>query len=107
MLDKVKSANIAELAKEHTVLLVDCYADWCNPCHALTPILEEIQGMSGDKLKIVKLDIEESENRTFIVDHNVRAVPVVMLYLRGEYKDVLMGARPKEKILEWIASHTF
>lgn len=73
-----------ELVKENVPVLVDFFATWCGPCQMMHPILEELHSKLGDKVKIIKIDIDKNE--ALAAKLNVRSVPTLMIYHDGELK---------------------
>ena len=78
-------------------VLVDFGAEWCPPCRALAPVLEEIAREQGDRLRVVKLDIDENERTTIAFD--VMSFPTLILFKDGEPVKRIVGARPKGTLM--------
>lgn len=74
-------------------VLVDFYATWCGPCKMMSPVLEELKHKLGDKLRIIKLDIENKNNIKVVQRFRVRSVPTLMIFRRGELVWHESGAR--------------
>jgi thioredoxin 1 len=78
-------------------VLVDFWADWCAPCHLVAPILEEINATHGDKLAVVKLDVDE--NPLTPARYDVIGIPTLAVYRNGEVVHRIVGAMPKAELL--------
>jgi thioredoxin 1 len=81
-------------------VLVDFWAEWCGPCKQIGPSLEELSTELGDKVTIVKLNVDE--NPTTPTKYGVRGIPTLMIFRDGQVAATKVGALPKSKILEWI-----
>ncbi len=90
-----------EVLKAAEPVLVDFFAEWCGPCKAMAPALEQIaQEMSG-KVKVVKVDVDQSPNIT--QKYAIRAMPTLMLFHNGEVAAQHVGAMTQKASLEkWI-----
>jgi thioredoxin len=87
--------EVIEGSKE-TAVLVDFWAEWCGPCHAVSPVLDKIaQERQGD-LKLVKVNIDE--NQDLAGRYGVMSIPTMILFKGGEPAAATMGARPKGDI---------
>jgi thioredoxin 1 len=105
MTTSVSDANFGEevLASKQPVL-VDFWAEWCGPCRAIAPVLEELSNELRGKVKIVKLNVDENPSTT--VKYGVRSIPTMILFKGGEAADMKIGAgTPKAGISKWLESH--
>lgn len=84
-------------------VLVDFWAEWCVPCHMVSPVVEEIGREKGEALIVVKLNIDENPEMTR--RYGVMSIPTLMLFKDGEEKARLVGARGKEALLREIEPH--
>lgn len=84
-------------------VLVDFWAEWCGPCRMLLPILEEIAPTMANKIKIVKVNIDE--NPEIPAKHGVRSVPTMILFKNGEAVAAKVGLNPKNTLVAWIESN--
>ncbi|HCQ04569.1 MAG TPA: thioredoxin [Candidatus Latescibacteria bacterium] len=93
----------SEVIKSSTPVLVDFWAEWCGPCKAIAPTLEEIAGDYGDRLKVVKVDVDE--NHQSATQYGIRSIPSLLLFKDGAEVDRIIGALPKQQLMEKIDSH--
>jgi thioredoxin 1 len=86
-----------------TPVLVDFWAEWCVPCHMVSPVVEEIGQEKGQSLKVAKLNIDENPEAT--VKYGVMSIPSLILFKEGKEVARVIGARPKEAILRDLEPH--
>ncbi|CAM4214236.1 thioredoxin [Gillisia hiemivivida] len=97
-------SNFSEIIKGETPVLVDFYADWCGPCKALAPILKDAKSSLGDKVKIVKIDVDK--NQELSSQYQVRGVPTLILFKDGKQLWRQSGVVPKDEIVRIIEEHS-
>ena len=93
----------AEVLKSKVPVLVDFWAEWCAPCRQIAPIVKELAEQYGDKVKVVKLNIDESMQTPGT--YGIRSIPTVLAFHEGQVVSQLTGARPKaafEEMLEGL-----
>ena len=103
-IDAVNDENFAkEVVDSGETVLVDFWAEWCGPCKTLMPIVEEVAGEMADKLKVVKLNIEEAPEVP--TKYGLRGVPTLMIFKGGKVVDTRVGGMPKSQLEEWLSTH--
>ncbi len=99
---KVSDTNFeTDVLKAPTPVVVDFWAEWCGPCRMIAPALEEIAGQLGDKVKIVKLNVDE--NPKTAAKYGIMSIPTLMMFKNGEIASRQVGAAPKQKLQQWIS----
>jgi len=79
--------------------VLDFYADWCKPCQALAPVLEQIAN-ELDNVTINKINVDWEENEHLVNEYQIRNIPTLIILQKGKFPKRLVGLLPKEKILE-------
>jgi thioredoxin 1 len=95
-------ASVVESAQAGTVL-VDFWAPWCGPCKALAPVLDEIESEMGNKLKIVKVNVDR--NPQSASRFGVMSIPTLMVFKNGEMVAKMTGVQPKAQLMEWMKEY--
>jgi thioredoxin 1 len=101
--NKVSDADFdAEVLKANAPVVVDFWAEWCGPCRMIAPALEEIAGQLGEKVKIVKLNVDE--NPVTASKYGIMSIPTLMIFKNGQLASRQVGAAPKQKLEQWITA---
>ncbi len=88
------------LIAQDTPVLVDFYADWCGPCQMMAPVLKEVADEMGDKVKIIKIDVDK--NQPTAQRFGVRSIPTLILFKNGKILENKAGVMTKRDLTEMI-----
>lgn len=89
-----------EVLHSDVPVMVDFYADWCGPCRMVSPIVEELAGQYTGKVKVGKLNVDESS--AIARKYNVMSIPTLLFVKNGQVVDQIVGALPKDKIQQHL-----
>ncbi len=89
--------------KSDVPVLVDFWAEWCAPCRALAPIVEELAVEYNGKAKIGKLNVDQ--NPKIATTYSIRSIPALLLFKDGQVVQQIVGVKPKEEIQSIIDGH--
>ena len=100
-LKEVNETNFdSEVLQNSKPVLVDFWAEWCGPCKALAPVLEEIATEMGESAEIVKVNVDQAQ--ALAQKYGIRGIPTLIYFKDGEVKSTLVGNQPKSEIMKGL-----
>jgi thioredoxin 1 len=93
----------SEVLQSSTPVLVDFWAEWCVPCHMVSPVVEEIARENASSMRALKLNVDE--NPMAARQYGVMSIPTLILFRDGDVKARVVGARGKDAILRELQPH--
>ena len=98
-------AKFEDIIQGNTLVFVDFFATWCGPCKMMHPVLEGLKKQLGERVKILKRDIDAPGNRQLVNSYQVQAVPTLMLFKAGKMVWRQSGAMQATQIRQGIEKH--
>ena len=95
--------NFFDIIGSKSLTLVDFYATWCGPCKAMHPVLEQLKAQAGDRVRIIKLDVDRA--RSVAEQYGIMAVPTLMLFRAGKVLWRQSGAMPLADLMNVIEQY--
>ncbi len=92
-------------ASSERPILVDFWADWCSPCHALAPHLERVIDELEGAVRLAKIEVDEGDNMKLAGHYRLRGFPTVILFQEGQERGRFSGARSTHQVRDWLAEH--
>ena len=105
IMSNIKNLNAETFENEisgNVPVLVDFWAEWCAPCKALAPILDEVADELAGKIAITKVNLDE--NQDLAMKYSIRSIPTLLLFKNGELLDMQVGLPSKSDLVDWISS---
>jgi thioredoxin 1 len=100
---KVTDTNFdKEVLKADGLVVVDFWAEWCQPCQAMSPLIDDVASEMSDKFKVVKINIEDSPETP--TKYNVRGIPTLMVFKEGQVVDTRVGGMNKDQLNDWLGT---
>ena len=99
MTKKVTNKDFEKIISNDNITLIDFYAEWCGPCKALSPIIDEI---ANEAINVTVGKVNVDEERDLAMKYHVRSIPTMVIFKGGKEIERLVGFLPKEQILEKI-----
>ena len=90
----------SEVVNSSIPVLIDFWAEWCGPCKEIGPILEEISNEMGNKIKIIKINIDENPN--IPSQYGIQSIPTLIIFNKGEPIATKIGSSIKTELISWI-----
>jgi thioredoxin 1 len=97
------SNSFSDIIKSNTPTLVDFYAIWCGPCKTMSPILEDFKNKMGDKVKVIKIDVDKNPKAASA--YQVRGVPTLVLFKGGQIKWRQSGVVMAQDLIKIVNQH--
>jgi thioredoxin 1 len=96
-------ADIDETIKKYPTIVIDCWAAWCGPCRMIGPIIEELAKEMKGTIVFGKLNVDENPQTS--MKYKIMSIPTLLVFKNGQLADRIVGAMPKEMLLEKLKPH--
>jgi len=101
--DVTEATFAEEVLEADGTVLVDFWAEWCGPCRAVSPILDQIATENSDKIRVVKLNVDD--NPELAMKYQITSIPAMKVYQGGEVVKTIIGAKPKPALEADLAEY--
>jgi thioredoxin 1 len=95
--------SLGEVTGRHPLVVVDCWAPWCAPCHMIAPVIEELAHDYAGRILFGKLNVDE--NHGAVERYKIRGIPALLVFKEGRHVDTLVGAAPRETLEPKLTQH--
>ena len=101
---KVNDVNFeSEVLKSDIPVFVDFWAEWCGPCHMVTPVVEEIAKEYKGRLKVCKVNVDHASKASS--SYGIMSIPTLAVFKDGKVVDKIVGAVPKDQLVSMLSQH--
>lgn len=97
-------SSFSDIINQNKPVLIDFFAEWCGPCKMMSPILKEVKESLGDKVAIIKIDVDK--NQSLAEKYQVRGVPTLMLFKNGQQLWRQSGVLQKNELIQLVNNHS-
>ncbi|MDH5389653.1 MAG: thioredoxin [Candidatus Bathyarchaeota archaeon] len=100
---QVTDATFKEMILNHPLVVVDCWAPWCAPCHMVAPVVEEMARDYAGRILFGKLNVDE--NHEVATQYQIMGIPTLLVFKNGKLVDRIVGAMPRQMLEPKITRH--
>ena len=100
---ELTDATFKEIIRNHPLVVVDCWAAWCGPCHMVAPVIEEMARDYAGKILFGKLNVDE--NQEVSRQYEIVSIPTLLVFKNGKLVDKIIGAMPRQVLEPKITRH--
>jgi thioredoxin 1 len=100
---EVSDATFKDVIQNHPLVVVDCWAPWCGPCHMVAPVVEEMARDYAGKILFGKLNVDE--NQKVAMQYQIMSIPTLLVFKNGKLIDRIVGAMPRQMLEPKITKH--